>query len=111
MPKLRPARRTTNWPIAPRSTDYHEWLRDYRLKSVHITRGQLIAFLDSDPDALRWKHDESDSAIIEAAEGMRGIDGVGTGLFPIGDGGAPVKVFILFRADSVSQDCFFVRTD
>jgi hypothetical protein len=111
MPKLRPPRPAAHWPAAPRSTDYHEWLRVYHLKPVHITRGQLIAFLDRDPDALRWTHDESDSAIIEAAEGIRWVDGVGTGVFPIGAGGALVKVFILFRADSGTGDCFFVRND
>ena len=111
MPTLRPARRTANWPAAPRSTDYHEWLRAFRLKPVHISRGQLIAFLDRDPDALRWTHDESDAVVIEAAKGLRCVDGVGTGLFPIGEGSAPVKVFILFRADSGTDDCFFVRAD
>jgi hypothetical protein len=111
MPNLRPPRHPANWPAAPRYTDYHEWLRAYRLKPVPITRSQLIAFLDRDPDSLRWKHDESDAAIIEAAEGIRWVDGVGTGLFPIGEGGTPVKVFILFRADSATGDCFFVRDE
>jgi hypothetical protein len=111
MPTLRPARRTANWPAAPRPTDYREWLRAYRLTPVHITRGQLIAFLDRDPDALRWKHDKSDVAILDAAKRIRWVDGVGTGLFPIGEGGAPVKVFVLFRTDSGAGDCFFVRAD
>jgi hypothetical protein len=111
MPTLRPARRTAHWPAAPRPADYREWLRAFRFKPVPIARGQLIAFLDRDADALRWKHDETDSATIEAAEGIRGVDGVGTGLFPIGAGGAPVKVFILFQAGSGSEDCFFVRDD
>jgi hypothetical protein len=111
MPRLRTRRPAANRPAAPRPTDHREWLRAFRLKPVPITRGQLIAFLDRDPGALRWKHEESDAAIIEAAEGIRGVDGVGTGLFPIGEGGAPVKVFILFRADSLGDDCFFVRKD
>jgi hypothetical protein len=111
MPRLRTRRPAANRPAALRPTDHRAWLRDFRLKPVHISRGQLIAFLDRGPDALCWKHDASDAAILDAARGIRGVDGIGTGLFPLGAGGESVKVYSIFRTDSGTDDYFFVRTD